>query len=100
MVLPRLSVCPTSAASYRLTCANPWEQPENTPCLQTTQSSPAPFHRHITVMVSLKDMEMSSPALWHLPPSANLDRAAFPRELQVRQGLDPILILEEFLLCH
>lgn len=83
MVLPRLSVCPTSAASFHLACANPWEQPETTPCLQTSRSSPAPFHRHITVMVSVKDMEMSCPAPWHLPPSANLDRAAIPRELQV-----------------
>lgn len=90
VALPWLSVCPTSAASPHLTYANPWGQPETIPCLQATRSSPASFHRHITVMVSLKDMEMSCPAPWHLPPSAN--PAAIPRELRVglaRTGFHP-----------
>lgn len=77
MVLPWLS-----AASPHRSHASPWGQPETIPALAPNLlSSPAPFHRHIMVMVSLKDMEMSWSAPWHLPPSANLVRAAIPREL-------------------
>lgn len=77
VVLPWLS-----AASPHCSHASPWGQPETIPALAPNLlSSPAPFHRHIMVMVSLKDMEMSWSAPWHLPPSANLVRAAIPREL-------------------